>query len=116
MFANVRPYSVSLLIMALLFMQSGCHRGPSALQLKLDSAVERKALIDEKIVEWGAPDSKAPLSDGRVVYTWKMPWTSSGINYGVPGGQAYSTQHLCIVAVTVMSDNTIQSYNQRDCR
>lgn len=101
--------------MALLFMQNGCHRGSSALQLKLDSAVERKALIDERIVEWGAPDSKALLSDGRVVYTWKMPWTNSGVNYAVQGGQAYSSQHLCTVAITVISDNTVQSYNYRDC-
>lgn len=113
---SFRPHVAILLIMALLLLQNGCQHGPSALQIKLDSAVERKALIDERIVEWGAPESKAPLSDGRVVYTWKMPWTSSGINYSVPGGQAYSSQHLCTVAVTVTSDNVIQSYSQRDCR
>lgn len=112
---NIRPYSAVLLILTLLLLQYGCHRGPSALQIKLDSAVERKASIDERIVDWGAPDSKAPLSDGRVVYTWKMPWTSSGVNYAVPGGQAYSRQHLCTVAVTVTSDNIVQRYNNRDC-
>ena len=113
--ANIRPYSAILPIIALLLLQNGCHSGPNALQIKLDSAVERKASIDERIVDWGAPDSKAPLSDGRVVYTWKMPWTSSGVNYAVPGGQAYSSQHLCTVAITVTSDNIIQSYNYRDC-
>ena len=116
MTTTIRLCTATFLIMGLFFVQNGCQRGPSALQIKLDSAVERKALIDERIVDWGAPDSKAPLSDGRVVYAWKMPWTSSGVNYGVPGGQAYSSQHLCTVAVTVTSDNIIQSYNRRDCR
>jgi hypothetical protein len=112
---NIHPYSVVLLSLMLLLLQYGCHLGPSVLQIKLDSAVERKASIDERIVGWGAPDSKAPLSDGRVVYTWKMPWTSSGVNYAVPGGQAYSSQHLCTVAITVTSDNIVQNYNYRDC-
>jgi len=74
--ASIRPYSAVLLILTLLLLQYGCHLGPSTLQIKLDRAVERKASIDERIVDWGAPDSKASLSDGRVVYTWKMPWTS----------------------------------------
>jgi len=66
-------------------------------------------------MEWGAPYGKEPLRDGRVVYTWKFPWTGSHVNYGVPGGQAYTTQHLCTVVITTSPESTIQSYNYRDC-
>ena len=96
--------------------QYGCQpTGPSPLQIKLNSAVERKASIDERIIDWGAPDKKEPLSDGRIVYTWKMPWTSIGVNYAVSGDQAYSMQHACTIVITVTSDNVVQSYNYRDC-
>ena len=94
-------------------LQYGCQ--PRPLQIKLDSAVERKASIDERIIDWGGPDRKEPLSDGRIVYTWKMPWTSSDVNYAVRGGQAYSSQHVCTIVITVTSDNVVQSYNYRDC-
>jgi hypothetical protein len=101
---------------SLILLQYGCEpSGPSPLQIKLNNAVERKALVDEQIVEWGSPERKEPLSDGRSVYTWKRPWTGSGINYGVPGGQAYSKQHICTIVVTVASDSTVQGYNLLDC-
>jgi len=108
---------IALLIAILLGLQCGCvsKRDTSKLRMKLDDAVQRHASIDERIMEWGAPWGKGPLSDGRVVYTWKIPWTGSYVNYGVPGGQAYTVQHWCTIIITATADNTVQSYNYRDC-
>lgn len=110
---------IALLIVLLLCLQYGCTRGPSQLQIqlqmKLNDAAQRHTSIDERIMEWGAPSGKDALSDGRFVYTWKRPWTWSGVNYGVPGGQVYSSQHLCTIVITASADNTVQSYNLNDC-
>ncbi|MBH0178417.1 MAG: hypothetical protein HP491_11265 [Nitrospira sp.] len=103
------------LIVLLLSLQYGCHHGPNPLQLKLDDAVQRHASIDERIMEWGAPSGKDALSNGRIVYTWKRPWTGNYVNYGVPGGQVYSSQHLCTIVIAASADNTVQSYNLNDC-
>jgi hypothetical protein len=71
--------------------------------MKLDDAVQRHASITERIMEWGAPSEKHTLSDGRIVYTWKIPWTWSSVN------------HLCTIAITASADNTVESYNYRYC-
>ena len=104
-----------LLIAILICLQSACVNGTSKLSVKLDDAVQRHASIDERIIDWGTPSGKDPLSDGRVVYTWKFPWTSSDVNYAAPGGQAYSVQRVCTVVITASADNKVQSYNYRDC-
>lgn len=99
----------------IIFIQPACVHENTKLRVKLDDAVQRQASIDERIIDWGAPSGKDSLSDGRLVYTWKIPWTGNYVNYGVPGGQAYSVQHWCTVVVTTSANNQIQSYNYRDC-
>ncbi len=111
---------VALLLVMALCLQQGCasEHNTNPLRLKLDDAVHRHALIDERIMEWGTPSGKDPLSDGRVVYTWKMPWSGrqlNPMNPGDPYNQAFAVQHLCTVVITAGSDNTVQSYNYRDC-
>jgi hypothetical protein len=61
----------------------------NSLQTKLDDAIRRHASIDERIVDWGAPAEKNVLSDGRIVYTWTIPWTEHGVNYNTKGNTAY---------------------------
>lgn len=106
---------IAALIVVLLMLQYGCVHQRDQLRIKLDDAVQRHASIDERIMEWGGPSGKDPLTDGRFVYTWKRPWTGNYVNYGVPGGQAYSVQHLCTIVITASADNTVQSYNYSDC-
>ena len=79
---------------------------------KLDDAVKRHASIDERIVEWGAPSAKETLSDGQIVYTWKLSWSEEQI---LSDMTAYSLQHGCTVVITSSSDNAIQSYKTDDC-
>jgi hypothetical protein len=105
----------ALLIALVLCLQYGCVHDTSQLRAKLDAAVQRHASIDERIIDWGTPSGKDLLSDGRIVYTWKLPWTGNYINYGVPGGQAYPVQHWCTIIITAAADNTVQSYKYRDC-
>jgi hypothetical protein len=105
-----------LLIATLVWLQYSCvHDGNSKLNEKLDDAVQRHASIDERIIDWGAPSGKDSLSDGRMVYTWKLPWTSHHVNYNTKGNTAYATQHVCTIVITAFEDNTIQTYNYRDC-
>lgn len=103
------------LIVFVASLQYACAHDNNRLRVKLDDAVQRHASIDERIMDWGAPSGKDSLSDGRLVFTWKMPWTGSYVNYAVPGGQAYSAQHWCTIVITTSADNTVQSYNYRDC-
>ncbi len=106
----------AFLFLALILLQYGCEHDTSQLRMKLDSAVERHASIDERIIAWGTPTGKDRLSDGRFVYTWKIPWTGNYVNYAAgPGGQAYSVQHFCTIVITTSAENNIQSYSYRDC-
>lgn len=105
-----RYMAVALVALVLL---PGCRK--NSLSTKLDNAVERKASIDERIIDWGAPDSKAQLSDGRMVFTWKKPWTSSQVHYAAPTQQVYTAQHLCTIVITTSAESIIESYNYRDC-
>lgn len=105
--------TVTLGILSLVVV--GCRHGTNKLDMKLNDAVKRQALIDERIVDWGSPVGVNTLSDNRIVYTWKFPWTGSYVNYGVPGGQAYSVQHWCTVIVTTSPENIVQGYTYRDC-
>lgn len=107
---------IGALIAIILCLQYGCEHDTSKLRIKLDTAVEHHASIDERIIEWGSPTGKDSLSDGRFVYTWKIPWTGNYVNYAAgPGGQAYSVQHWCTIVITASADNTVQSYTYRDC-
>ena len=107
---------IAVLAIVLLMLQYGCVHDTSKLQMKLDDAVQRHASIDERIIDWGAPSGKDTLSDGRIVYTWKNPWTGSYVNYAAgPGGQAYSAQHWCTIVITASADNTVESFKYSDC-
>jgi hypothetical protein len=68
--------------------------GPSQLQTRLESIVGKP--IDEAVGIWGVPDATFELADGAA-YTWKRPWTASGVNYAVQGGQAYAVQTVCVI-------------------
>jgi hypothetical protein len=103
-----------VLLAVVIVIYSGCSRN-KGLQMKLDDAVQRRASIDERIVDWGAPAGKTTLSDGRIVYTWTHPWTDHSVNYNTKGNQAYAVQHMCTIVITTSADNTIQGYNYRDC-
>ena|SRR6476620_8451248 len=101
------------LIATLACFQFGCSYGnPMSVRGKLDDAVKRHASIDERIMEWGAPSAKETLTDGRFVYTWKLPWSDEQF---LTGGNAYSIPHECTVVITTSSDNAIQSYTTDDC-
>ncbi len=103
---------------AFFLLPIACEHTPSRsqqIQSQLADAVQRQASIDERIMEWGAPNGKDILSDGKIVYTWKTPWTKGHINYGVPGGQAYTKQHFCTVVITTSPQSIIQKYNFNDC-
>src|SRR6478609_8949575 len=101
------------LIAILIWLQYACEHDNNNLRMKLDDAVQRHSSIDERIIDWGSPSGKDTFSDGRIVYTWKLPWTGNYINYGVPGGQANSVQHWCTIIITASTENTVQSYNYR---
>jgi hypothetical protein len=103
-----------VLLAVVIVIYGGCGRN-KGLQMKLDDAVQRRASIDERIVDWGTPAGKTTLSDGRVVYTWTLPWTGHHVDYNTKGNQAYAVQHVCTVVITASADNQIQSYNYRDC-
>jgi hypothetical protein len=101
------------LIATLACFEFGCsHGNPLFVRGKLDDAVKRHASIDERIMEWGTPSGKETLTDGQIVYTWKLPWSDEQI---LPGGTAYTITHGCTVVITTSSDNAIQSYETDDC-
>src|SRR5467141_3067999 len=93
-------------------LSSGCATG----QRKVTRQEQLKSLIgqpiDEAVKLWGAPDATHQLTDGTVVYTWRQPWTSSGVNYGVsPGGAIVTHQHLCRTTIQTDSAGVIGSYH-----
>lgn len=98
-----------------IFAIVGCYRGPSPLTARLDRAVEAHELIDELIVQWASPSAVDHLSDGRLVYTWKRPWTGSAVNYAVPYGQAYAVQHVCTIVVQTTPEGHVERYRYFDC-
>jgi hypothetical protein len=101
------------LIVTLACVQFGCgHDNPTLVRGNLNDAVKRHASIYERIMEWGAPSGKETLTDGQLVYTWKLPWSEEQI---LPDGTAYPIQHGCTVVITTSSDNAIQSYKTDDC-
>ena len=102
-----------LLIAMIACFQFGCSIvNPTSVRAKLDDAVKRHASIDERIMDWGVPSGKETLSDGQLVYTWKLPWSEQQI---LPDMTAYSLQHGCTVVITSSSDNAILSYKTDDC-
>lgn len=94
---------------------SGCATGQRrvALQERLGSLVGQP--IDEAVKLWGAADATQQMTDGTTVYTWRLPWTSSSVNYGVPGGAVVPHQHLCRITLQTDSTSTIRSYHYEDC-
>jgi hypothetical protein len=71
--------------------------------MKLDDAVQRRASITETIMEWGAPRGKRWLSDGRIVYTWTIPWAWRSVD------------PLCTIVITASAENTVEAYTYRHC-
>ncbi len=89
-----------LLLVGLLY---ACAGHTDDLRMKLDDAVQRQASITERILEWGAPSGKKPLPDGRVLYTWEIPWAWKSVD------------PLCTVLITASAANTVESYTYHDC-
>lgn len=108
-------YLALLLTATFLFHQYGCAHEASDLKIKLESKLQRDTLIDDWIEELGSPNGTNTLSDGRTVYTWQIPWVEKGINYGVPGGQAYTAHHWCTIVITTSPSNSVLGHNFRDC-
>jgi len=98
-----------------LVVGGGCATGQRrvALQKRLDSLVAQP--IDEAVKLWGAADATQQMTDGAIVYTWRLPWTSESVNYGVPGGAVVPHQHLCRITLQTDSAGTIRSYHYEDC-
>ena len=89
MISKVVVFSIRTLAPTLVLsivLSSGCATGQRkvALRDRLDSLIGQP--IDEAVKLWGAPDATHQMSDGAVAYSWRQPWTSSGVNYAVPGG------------------------------
>ena len=101
-----------LFIAMIASFQFGCGHGNFGLKSTLDDAAHRHASIDERIVDWGEPNAKETLSDGKVVYTWKFPWSDEQI---LTDMSAFPIQRVCTVVITSSSDNAIQSYRTDDC-
>ncbi len=80
-----------------------CVGDTSDLRMKLDDAVQRRASITEPILEWGAPSGKHALNDGRIVYTWKIPWTWNSVD------------PLCTIVITASADNIVEKYDYHSC-
>jgi hypothetical protein len=102
-----------LLIAMIASFHFGCGHGNFGLRGTLDDAVQRRASIDERILDWGASNTKETMSDGRVVYTWKFPWSEEQI---LTDMNAFPIQHVCTVVITSSSDNAVQSYTTDDCQ
>ena len=96
-------------------LSSGCATG----QRKVTRQEQLKSLIgqpiDEAVKLWGAADATQQMTDGTIVYTWRLPWTSSSVNYGVPGGAVVPHQHLCRITLQTDRAGTIRSYHYEDC-
>jgi hypothetical protein len=100
------------LITMLAYLPFGCVSGDFELRAKLEDAVQRHALIDERIMDWGEPSGKETLSNGQLSYTWKFPWSEERL---LASQTAYQVPHMCTVLVSTSSDNVIQSYKTDDC-
>ena len=90
-------------IMPLACLSWACAGQNDELRVKLEDAVQRRASVTERILEWGAPSGKRPLKDGRFLYTWEIPWAWNSID------------PLCTVEITASSENTIEGYAYHDC-
>ena len=97
-----------------LFMLSAvsCHHG-AKLTDRLESMKGHS--IDEAVMRWGTPDGSYTLTNGTTAYTWRRPWTSSGVNYAVQGGAAVAFQHVCRITIQTDSAGTILHYHYEDC-
>ncbi len=102
--------------MLLSLISVGCYHGhgPHPLSVRLDQARQEREHVDQLILLWGTAEVDR-LSDGRLVYTWKRPWTGTGVNYAVPNGQAYAVQHLCTIVVQTTADGIVERYRFFDC-
>jgi hypothetical protein len=102
-----------ILAFVLLTLLAACR--PHPLSVRLDRACSRREHVDRLIVDWGSAAAVDRLSDGRLVYTWKRPWTSSAVNYAAAYGQAYAVQHVCTIVVQTSADGIIEHYRYYDC-
>lgn len=97
----------------LLVLLAACR--PHPLSVRLDRACSLREHVDQLILDWGTAAAVDHLSDGRLVYTWKRPWTGSAVNYAGPYGQAYALQHTCTIVVQTTADGIIEHYRYFDC-
>ena len=103
--------AAATLFLAVVFAGCAAHR----LSQRLDRAVAENANVDELIAEWGSPAAIDTLSSGDLVYTWRHPWTGSGVNYAAVQGQAFAVQHLCTIVVQTTNAGVVKRYRFYDC-